>query len=85
MATALAWKRINYSGIYRHVILKYTYTANGDITVQTGLRQIFSYSVSRPSVANGAVTLGTVSGGVITITTGNPAGACYIFVDAWGI
>jgi len=84
LVAVLTWKRTNTVGIYRNIMLRYTYSAGETITVATGLSIIFSYSVSRPSVANGAVTQGVVSGGTITLTTGNPAGACYLYVSAWG-
>lgn len=77
---------MNYEGKYRHVMLKYTY-GNGDttVTVVTGLKIIYSHSESTPSVNAKTITGAAVAGGTITLTVTDPLGACYLFVDAWGL
>jgi len=86
MAPALAWKRHNFAGKYKQIVMKYTYTT-GDTTVTaaTGLKNIVAYSISPTSVTAKAVDFATVAGGTITITVANPLAACYLFVTAWGL
>jgi hypothetical protein len=86
LAVALAWKKTNFVGKYRHVMMKYT-MATGDVSVvaATGLKIIYGYTVSPAKVAAGAPTLATVADGTITITTGNPLADSYVFVTAWGL
>lgn len=85
MAVALAWKKTNFSGAYKQVILKYTYdTGDTAVSAKTGLKFIVGYAISPTSVTAKAVDYATVSGGTITVTVANPLAACYLFVTAWG-
>lgn len=86
MAVTTTWKRIDRLRTHRVVLMKMTY-GNGDttVTVATGLKIIYSYSVSPTSVATKTVTDGDVSGGTITLTVTDPLGAAYLFVTAIGI
>jgi hypothetical protein len=85
MAVAVAWKRLNFPGKYKQVLMKLTYAA-GDTTLTcvTGLKQIVEANVSLPSVTAVPVTKVAVAGGTVTITTTNPGGACYLFLEASG-
>lgn len=85
MAVVTTWKKTNYVGKYKQVLMKMTY-GNGDTTVtcNTGLNKIISYTVSATSVATKTVTDGDVSAGTITLTVTDPLAACYLFVTAWG-
>jgi len=86
MAPTLTWKRHNFAGKYKQIVMKYSYLA-GDttITAATGLKNIVAYSVSSTSVTAVPVDYATVSGGTITIHVTNPGAACYLFVTAWGL
>ena len=86
MAQTLIYKKVNYAGKYKQVLLKYT-LASGDttITAATGLKIIYAWFISAPSVAAKYVTTGTVSGGTITITVTDPLAAEYFYVTAFGI
>ena len=85
MAVATAWKKTNYVGKYKQVLMKMTY-GNGDTSVvcATGLNKIISYTVSPASVTTKLVDIGAVSGGTITLTVTDPLAAAYLFVTAWG-
>lgn len=85
MAVVTTWKKINYVGKYKQVLMKMTY-GNGDTTVTcaTGLNKIIGHTESAPSVATKYVTAQAVSGGTITLTVTDPLAACYLFVTAWG-
>jgi len=86
MAVVLTWKRHNFAGKYKQIVMKYTY-GNGDTTVTaaTGLKNIVAYALSPTSVTAKAVDFATVAGGTITITVADPLAACYLFVTAWGL
>ena len=60
---------------------------SGDTTavIQTGLKKIYSYSFSLPSVTAKALNFSTVSGGTISATFTDPAATAYLFVTAIGI
>jgi len=85
MAVVTTWKKLNFTGKYKQVLLKMTY-GNGDttVTVATGLNKIISHSESATSVAGKTVTRAVVSGGTITLTVTDPLAACYLFVTALG-
>jgi hypothetical protein len=86
MTVATAWKRQTATRGYRGVFIKMTYgNADTSVVVNTGLKKIYSYSVSPTSVATKTVTAGAVSGGTITLTVTDPLAACYLTVTAWGI
>jgi hypothetical protein len=86
MAVATAWTRRDVLRKHRVVMKKMTY-AGGDtsLTVNTGLKKIYSYDISPTSVTAKAVDYVTVSAGTLTITVANPLAACYLFVTAEGI
>jgi hypothetical protein len=86
MAVATAWTRRDVLRKHRVVIKKMTY-AGGDtsITVNTGLKKIYSYEVSPTSVTGKAVDYATVSAGTITVHVADPLAACYLFVTAEGL
>jgi hypothetical protein len=86
MAVATAWKRKDLLRKHRVVMMKMTY-GNGDtsVTVNTGLKIIYSYSISPTSVTTKSVDYATVSGGTITVAVTDPLAACYFFVTAIGI
>ena len=86
MAVALAYKRTDLLRKHRIVMMKYTYES-GDTTVTatTGLKIIYSYSLSPTSLTAKAVDYATVSGGTITIHVADPVADCYLFVTAIGI
>ena len=86
MAVTLTWKRHNFAGKYKQIVMKYTYTAaEATITAATGLKNIVAYSISPTSVTAKAVDYATVSGGTITIHVAAPGATCYLFVTAWGL
>lgn len=86
MTVATAWTRRDVLRKHRVVLKKMTY-GNGDtsITVSTGLKMIYGYTVSPPAVTAKAVDYATVAGGVITIHMADPLGSDYLFVSAWGL
>ena len=55
------------------------------VTVNTGLKIIYSYSVSMPTITGKTLDYGTVAGGTITLNVTNPAANEYLFITAWGI
>jgi len=86
MAVATAWTRRFKLNKTRVVSKKMTYD-NGDvsITVNTGLKTIYSYVVSPTSVTAKKVDWASVAGGVITIVPADPLAPCYLTVTAYGI
>ena len=86
MAVATAWTRRDVLRKNRVVMKKMTYAA-GDtsITCATGLKIIYHYDISPPSLTAKPWDYATVAGGTITITVTNPLAACYLFVTAYGI
>jgi len=86
MAVATAWTRKDLLRRHRVVIKKFTYdNLDTSITCATGLKKIYGYSCSAPSVATKYVTRGVVAGGTITLTVTDPAAPCYLTVTAIGI
>ena len=85
MAVVNAWKKLNYAGKYKQVLMKMTYAA-GDVSVPcyTGLRKISTVTVSPTSVTAVPVTRMVVAGGTVTLTVTNPGAACYLFLTADG-
>ena len=59
--------------------------ADDTITVDTGLKIIYSYSVSPPAVTAVPIDYATVAGGTITIHKTAPGVAEAIYVTAIGI
>lgn len=55
------------------------------VTVKTGLKKIYSYAVSCPSITAKPIDYGTVSGGTITLHVTNPAANESLLVTSWGI
>jgi len=86
MAVATAWKRTDYLRKHKIVMMKMTY-ASGDtsVTVSTGLKIIYSYTISTYSLTTKTILQATVSGGTITVTVTDPGAAAYFFVTAIGI
>jgi hypothetical protein len=86
MAVATAWTRRDVLRKHRVVTKKMTYD-NGDISivVNTGLKIIYGYDVSVPSLTTVPYDFATVSGGTITLTIADPLGPAYIFVTAYGL
>lgn len=60
---------------------------NGDdtVTVNTGLKKIYSYSVSPVAITAKPMDYGTIAGGVITLHTTNPGASMDLYVTAEGI
>jgi hypothetical protein len=54
-------------------------------TVKTGLKKIYSYSVSPPQISGKALDHTTVAGGTITVNFTDPATGAYLYVTAIGI
>lgn len=86
MTVALASKKTGRVPGLRIVCLKYTY-GNGDtsIVAATGLKKIYSYTISAASVTTKLVDIGAVSGGTITLTVADPLANAYIYLTAYGI
>jgi hypothetical protein len=55
------------------------------VTVKTGLKTIYGYSVSPPTITAKPIDYGTVSGGTITLHVTNPAASENLTVKAIGI
>lgn len=73
-------------GKHRVVMMKMA-LINGDdtVTVNTGLKIIYSYEISPPAITAKPVDYATVAGGVITIHTTNPGANMALYVTAEGI
>lgn len=84
--TTYAWRRRDHYRGHRLVLMKMS-LINGDdtVTVKTGLKIIYSYSVSPPAITAKPVDYATVSGGTITIHTTNPGASMSLYVTAEGI
>jgi hypothetical protein len=54
-------------------------------TVETGLKIIYSFSVSPPGVTTKPLDHSTVSGGTITVNFTDPVATCALYVTAIGI
>ncbi len=68
------------------VLMKMQLIAGDDtVTVKTGLKLIYSYSISPPAITAKPVDYATVSGGTITIYTTNPAASMDLYVSAIGL
>jgi hypothetical protein len=55
------------------------------VTVKTGLKLIYTYSVSPQAVTGKIVDYGTVAGGVITLHITDPAATKDLYVTAIGL
>ena len=86
MAVATAWTRRDHLGKHRVVTKKITYDA-GDtsIAINTGLKIIYAFDCSVPSVTLVPYDFATVDGGTITLTVTDPGAAAYIFMTAYGV
>jgi hypothetical protein len=87
MAVVTTWTRRGFAGRNARFVSKKMSYDNGDtsIAVATGLKKIYSFSVSPTSVTAKKVDYATVAGGTITITVANPLAPCYLKVTAYGI
>ena len=86
VCTTYAWKRRDLLRTHKVVLMAMTLIAGDDtVTVATGLKKIYSYSVSPPAITAKPVDYATVTGGTITIHTTNPAAAMTLYVKATGI
>lgn len=86
MVVSIANKRNDLLRNHRVFMCTVNYQ-NGDtsLTVDTGLKKLYSYTVSPTSVATKTVTRTTVASGVLTITATDPLADCYLTVTAFGI
>ena len=84
--TTYAWRRKDFLRKHRIVMMKMT-VVNGDTiaTVNTGLKIIYSFSVSPPGVTAVPLDHSTVSGGTITVNFTDPVATCALYVTAIGI
>jgi len=84
--TTYAWRRVDMLRKHRVVMMKMS-LINGDTiaTVNTGLKIIYSFSVSPPAITAVPLDHSTVSGGVITVNFTNPGASADLYVTAIGI
>lgn len=81
-----AWRRKDRFLGHRIVFMGMSMVAGDDtVTVNTGLKKIYSYSVSPPAVTAKPVDYGTVSGGTITLHVTDPNATVTLMVTAVGI
>jgi hypothetical protein len=84
--TTAAWKKVDYLRKHRIVMMKMSLvTGDTVVTVNTGLKLIYSWSVSSPAITGKTLDHGTVSGGVITQNVTNPAANEALYFTAIGI
>ncbi len=84
--TTYAWRRKDYFRNHRIVLMKMSLVAADDtVTVNTGLKIIYGYSVSPTGVTAKIVDYGTVAGGVITLYCTAPGVSADLYVTAIGI
>jgi hypothetical protein len=68
------------------VMMKMSLISGDDtVTVNTGLKLIYSYSVSPQAVTAKTVDYGTVAGGVITLHIDDPVATKDLYVTAIGL
>lgn len=86
MAVVITHNRKNYVGKYRQALIRVDY-GNGDtaLTIDTGLKIIYGYTLSPVSVTTKLVDKATVAGGVITVAVADPLAACYLYCIAVGL
>ncbi len=81
-----AWRRRDYLRTHRIVMLKMSLIATDTtVTVNTGLKIVYGYSVSPTGVTGKIVDYGTVAGGVITLYCTAPGVSADLYVTAFGI
>ncbi len=81
-----AWRRRDHLGKHKVVLMKMNLISGDDtVTVRTGLKWIYSYSISPPAITAKPVDYATVAGGVITIHTTDPGADMSLYVTAEGI
>jgi hypothetical protein len=86
--TATAWTYRRKDRLRNHrVVFMAMPIADNDLAAvfPTGLKLIYSYSVSSPSTAGKYVTQGTVVGGTITLTVTDHDASGIIYLTAYGI
>ena len=81
-----AWRRRDVFRNHRIVLMKMSLVAADDtVTVNTGLKLIYGYSVSPTGVTAKIVDYATIAGGVITIHCTAPGVSAALYVTAIGI
>ena len=84
--TTYAWRRTDFLRKHKIVMMKMSIISGDTIaTVVTGLKLIYSFSVSPPGVTAKALDHSTVSGGTITVNFTDPAVSADLYVTAIGI
>ena len=81
-----AWRRRDRLRNHYIVLMKMSLINTDDtVTVNTGLKLIYSYSVSPQAVTAKIVDYGTVAGGVITLHVTAPGASKDLYVQAIGL
>lgn len=84
--TTYAWRRVEYLRKHRLVMMNMNVISGNTIaTVNTGLKIIYSFSVSPPGVTAVPLDHSTVSGGTITVNFTDPVATVALYVTAIGI
>jgi len=84
--TTYAWRKVDLLRKHRVVMMNMSLVAADDtVTVETGLKLIYSYSVSAPAITAKPVDYGTISGGTITLHVTAPGANMALYVTAIGI
>jgi hypothetical protein len=81
-----AHRKISYIGNHKLVMIKMTLISGDTVaTVRTGLKKIYSFSVSPPEKTTKALDHSTVAGGVITVNFADPLAGASLYITAIGI
>jgi hypothetical protein len=84
--TTYAWRRRDRLRNHYQVFMKMSLVSGDDtVTVKTGLKLIYSYSVSPQAVTGKIVDYGTVAGGTITLHVTAPGASKDLYVQAIGL
>ena len=86
MAVVITHNRPNVVGKYKQRLIRVDY-GNGDtaLTVVTGLKIIYSHTISATSVTAKGLDHTTISGGTLTVNVTDPLAACYLYINAIGL
>jgi hypothetical protein len=85
-STTQAWRRKDFFRNHKIVMIKMSLINGDDVaTVKTGLKKIYSFTVSPPEITGKALNHSTVAGGTITVNFTNPAANASLYVTAIGI
>lgn len=84
--TTVAWKKKGRLPGMRLICMGMSLVSGDDtVTVATGLKKIYGYTVGLPTITAKSLDYATISGGTITLHVTDPVAAETLIVTAYGI